>query len=401
MDFLSTWKGNKEYFDALQVLASLSGLFSNSTTPYLDYRLAENLFCKFFGASNEARSCTAYDARLQDLGIGIKTFILKKEQSIEKIAEFNKLKPELDQLSGLKLARKLGEFRNDRIQFADNTYGTTNRIYHIVGRTDHNLKIFNAAYEKINIDTIKVLRSKDGNLSFTDGLNEYTFNRSKSVLLKRFHVPQNDAINISVAMLADPLSSILKTFKNTIINPNARGLTMLMTNQISPLALKENLNKKPYIILPLYSCRKHKGIRFVPEKSGLNQWSARGRKRNENEVYIPIPKKIHDKFPTFFPPRNEHFILKLPNGESLSVKVCQDNGKALMSTHNADLGEWLLRKVLFKPVGELVTIDDLNRYGIDSVRIVNELEETSDGRKIYSILFASDIYESYEKFISI
>ncbi len=152
-----------------------------------------------------------------------------------------------------------------------------------------------------------------------------------------------------------------------------------------------------YIILPLYSNRG--GRKNVPEKSGLNQWNAGGRDRNENELYIPIPKKIHDKYPNFFPSRNEHFNLKLPNGQILSVKVCQDNSKALMSTHNADLGKWLLRQVLNKPIGELVTVDDLNRYGIDSVRIVNEHNITDDGRKIYSISFVSDEYESYETFI--
>jgi hypothetical protein len=43
----------------------------------------------------------------------------------------------------------------------------------------------------------------------------------------------------------------------------------------------------------------------VFERSGLNQWNARGRKRNESEVYIPIPKLIHDKFPNFFPGRQQ------------------------------------------------------------------------------------------------
>ena len=72
-------------------------------------------------------------------------------------------------------------------------------------------------------------------------------------------------------------------------------------------------------------------------------------------------------YPDFFPPRDEHFTLNLPDGSNLSAKVCQDNGKALMSTHNADLGEWILRKVLHKREGELVTMDDFYRFGIDSV----------------------------------
>jgi len=39
-------------------------------------------------------------------------------------------------------------------------------------------------------------------------------------------------------------------------------------------------------------------IIFYADKSGLNQWNARGRDRNPNEVYIPIPAEIHKNFPT-------------------------------------------------------------------------------------------------------
>ena len=80
--FLSNWRNNSTYFEMLQLMASISRLFSESATPYLDYRLAENLFCKYFNAQNDARSCTAYDARLSHLGIGIKTFILTLIMSI-------------------------------------------------------------------------------------------------------------------------------------------------------------------------------------------------------------------------------------------------------------------------------------------------------------------------------
>ena len=86
-NFITAWDTNAEYFEALKILASLSGLFADSTIPYLDYRLAENVFCRYFNAENEARSCTAYDAKINAIGIGIKTFILKNNQSTEKIAE--------------------------------------------------------------------------------------------------------------------------------------------------------------------------------------------------------------------------------------------------------------------------------------------------------------------------
>lgn len=384
-DFFTTWKNNSDYFEILQFLSSISGLFSDNVVPYLDYRLAENAFCKFFNASNEARSCTAYDAKLQGIGIGIKTFILKGDQSPEKIAEFNKLKSKLDPLHGIDLARKLGEFRNERIQFADNSYGTSHRIYHIVGRDKGLLRIFNTSYDYIDIENITISKYNDVGLWFDDGINEYSFNRSKSVLMKRFQVNSADYVDVPVEILPDPLSVLRDMLKKSIVSKE--------TGILTPPAITY-IKGTDYVILPLYSER---GGRNVAPKSGLNQWNAGGRKRDPNEVYIPIPKAIHNNYPNFFPPRDEHFSLELPDGSVLSAKVCQDGGKALMSTHNADLGLWLLRKVLQKPEGEIITIDDLDRVGIDSVRIINKHKYDDEGKKVYAISFASS-YESYSEF---
>ena len=79
----------------LKLMAQLSRLFSENEVPYLYYRLTENLFCRYYAAINDARSCTAYDARIAGIGIGIKTFGISSGSSTEKIAEFNKLKPQL------------------------------------------------------------------------------------------------------------------------------------------------------------------------------------------------------------------------------------------------------------------------------------------------------------------
>ena len=142
-NFLENWSKNNEYFEVLSIMGSLSRLFSDNTIPYLDYRLAENIFCKYFDAHNNSRDCTAYDAQLNNLGIGIKTFILKNDSSIEKIAEFNKLKPQLNPLIRKDLALKIAEFRNKRIDLANDTYGVNNANYHIVGRKEGLLRIFN------------------------------------------------------------------------------------------------------------------------------------------------------------------------------------------------------------------------------------------------------------------
>ena len=62
-------------------------------------------------------------------------------------------------------------------------------------------------------------------------------------------------------------------------------------------------------------------------------------------------------------------MLKLPDGRQMQSKICQDNGKALMSYSNRELGQWILRDVLGLKEGELLTYDKLQAIGIDSVRI--------------------------------
>lgn len=46
-------------------------------------------------------------------------------------------------------------------------------------------------------------------------------------------------------------------------------------------------------------------------------------KRNEDEIYIPIPSWIHKIYPNFFPTVEENFNLILPNKQVINAKVCQ------------------------------------------------------------------------------
>lgn len=385
--FIESWQSNNQYFEMLKLLASLSKLFSESATPYLDYRIAENLFCKYYSAINDARSCTAYDARLGKLGIGIKTFGIQNGTSVEKIAEFNRLKPELDKLNGKKLAIQLAEFRNDRIHVANNTYDIEKSIYHIVGRSNGVLKIFNTDYELIDINDIHEIRDRQTSISFISGNCFYNFNKSKSVLMKKFILPDQYK-EIPIDILSDPLQLLSELLKS-----NHKSEIQELTTE----STHTHIAGKDYVILPLYSTRNHT---IVPEKSGLNQWNASGRKRDENEVYIPVPKTIWNKFPNFFPDKDSPFELILPNGKSLSAKICQANGKALMSNPNSDLGEWILRKVLRKKPGELVTINDLAKYGIDSVRVEKKHKKNENDEEIYEISFTTSEYENYNDFIN-
>lgn len=60
----------------------------------------------------------------------------------------------------------------------------------------------------------------------------------------------------------------------------------------------------------------------------------------------------------------------------MSAKVCQDDGKAIMSNPNRDLGKWLLRDVLRLKQGELVTLDLLEKKGVNAVMFTKHSDGT-------------------------
>ena len=195
----------------------------------------------------------------------------------------------------------------------------------------------------ISIQDIQDIKERKSSIHFNDGINEYSFLKSKSTLTKRF-ITKSFLDEISIDILKDPLDA----------------LKFLIDND------EKIINAKNYetIYLPLYGANK-----TVFEKSGLNQWNAAGRKRDISEVYIPIRAIIHKLFPNFFPGREQSFTLILPNGKELKSKVCQAGDKALMSYSNRELGQWILRDVLKLKEGELLTYNKLQRIGIDAVRI--------------------------------
>lgn len=366
----------EEYVRELNAVASLSNLFSVSTAPLIYYRATENIYCKAFGAKNVARSdCTA-DAIFGNVGVGIKTFL--ENSPFQKIAEFNRLRPQYVNLSDYETIRKIAQFRNDRIRFTINNYGLNGMIYHCIIRNEAGLiRLHEEKMNPISISNIRVLYRYRNSISFTDGIENYEFNISKSTLFKQFNC-DSSFCEFKVIIIQNPID-FLTEFLDDL---EQRGL-------ITAIAKSE-----PSIIIPLYSENKSKG-RFIPPSSGLNQWNGyrgsykrdannnlvldnNGQKilvkkvaRDPNEVYIPFSKKLREQYPSFFPPRNTKWKMHLPNGKIIQMKVCQDDGKALMSDPNRDLGQWLLRDVLgFKPESRhILTYEDLERIGIDSVQI--------------------------------
>ena len=390
-----TKEKQKAYKDMLALIGSLSRLFSTAEEPYLYYRAHENIFAKYFEVENNSRSDDSADAcdLKNGLGIGLKTWV---GQDNQKVAEFGRLRPAYAGLEGIDLITAISEYRNLRIRTTMNIHGLKNMIYHIVKRVPHAMRIYEAAFDYIDIDHI-VIDEKRGNANstyFSDGKHTYHFSRSKNTLY----------------MIFDDME-LLDEFEVTIYDDPYEVLSALATeskNQGELLSTKETLpdlkKTTSRLCLRLYST-KADGTKFVAEKSGLNQWNGArssykidkttGKRikvketpRDINELYIPYPAEDRQRG-AFFSPRDTPFDLKMPDGTWISAKVCQQDGKAIMSNPNNLLGKWLLRDVLELQEGTKITYEMLKEYGIDSV-MFTKLDEGK-----YSIDFCE--LGTYEK----
>jgi len=346
-------------------MSSISSLFSESNTPYIDYRIVENLFCRCFNAENLSRSCIAIDARIGPIGVGIKTFV---DTPFQKIAEFDKKREYTDTGDVIEDACRVSELRNERLDFSKDAYAIDDFIYHYVVRRPNRLSIHECSMDYIDLDSIKVTKQTGKGFDFTDGKNRFRFSRSKSTILESFSL-EHSLYDFGVDFVEDPMRAIVEVYEGefTIGEPSSQSIV-----------------QKPTIVLPLFSTR---GGVHVPEKSGLNQWNAGGRRRDFDEIYIPYQKEDRDRIPGFFPARDTPFDLELPSGETISAKVCQDQGKAIMSNPNKELGRWLLRDVLHLDEGQLVTMDMLDSLGVNAVMFTKE-----DSGK-YSIDFTNIDYD--------
>ena len=348
-------KQNEEYTKLLNLVGSLSNLFSDSSVPYLYYRVAENVFCKAFEADNLSRSDCSIDARKNQEGLGLKTFLENNGKTFQKIAEFNKSRDvyRKHEKNPEQLMKIISELRNKRLSTTRALHNVDNMIYHCVTRLERKMYIYEQPMDLIKVDKLKLKGAGKNSVKFTDGINEYNFNISKSTLLKRF-VTKNP-LEIKVNILDNPFDLLQKFMEE--------NESILKPSGVSGL---------PSVFLPLYSMQ---GGKHVPQGSGLNGWNAGGRKRKEREVYIPVPIWIHEVFKGFFPGVDKPFNLHLPNKQVLNAKMCQTAkkgtkwGKAVMSNPNTALGEWLLDEVLKVKPGKLVTYRMLEEIGIDSVEI--------------------------------
>ena len=379
-------KQKENYKKMLKIVGSLSNMFSESDKPYLYYRCHENIFCKYFEAKNLSREDCSADAQKDNIGIGLKTWIGADNQ---KVAEFNKLKETYMNLSPYEMVCKIAKYRNERIRITKNLHGISEMIYHIVKRVPNAMQIYEYAFDTIDIKHIEVIDSKSSrkNIYFTDGKHIYNFNISKSTLYMIF---ENMILldSFEVDILDDPYSYLEK-----LLSQNSE-----MFSEVNRIIKKDNTHEQ--LCLRLYTINKTTKDKTVEEHSGLNQWNGFRKNtttnkcipRNPNELYIPYPAFDRNRSVGFFPPRDEIFELILPDGKTIQAKVCQSDGKAIMSNPNSELGKWLLRDVFELPEGKIVTYEMLKIYGIDSV-IFTKLDE-----KKYKIDFTE--VGTYEKLLN-
>lgn len=393
-----------EYLQSLNFFASISRVFSDSNIPFLHYRVMENVFCKSFNANNLARSDVSVDAKKDLTGIGLKTFLQKNGYTLQKIAEFNRQSYLFKGMTPKEIIKNVSNFRNKRLSFTKNAYNLEYMIYHLITRDTKKMMIFEEDMHFINIDRLNGIVKKNNTINFNDGINEYSFSLSKHTLFKRFDTNLKNALEVlNIEILSDPYDHI----KNKIFDYQESIEYSGDIKSDQPLYISEGVFDKNenyykiksnelqnYLILPLYSPKSNR----VEKKSGLNMWNASGRKRHPDEVYIPVPSWIHKSFPDFFPykdddyPKSYSFMVTLPNRKSvMSMKVTQAGGKAIQSDPNKDLGKWILRDILEIENYELVTKQDLDIIGIDSVILIKQTE-----RKFQIDFMKSGSYKEFE-----
>lgn len=412
------------YATLLRLVASLSRLFSDNDAPYVDSRFVERLFVQTTGATDLGRRDISFDAQFDDVGIGVKTFLAGTGNTKrEKVAEFTSYARD-GRFSGLSrkdLVYEVVAARNDRVLSDANELGIDleKSIYHCLIRMPGGAVVHEEAYGTISTKSLSPTNSSGvpiaswdemgAGVYFTDGISNYSYSTAKNVLMKQFTFDRHTNY-IPVEIIANPLDGLEGMIGSSasqdvpIINSMPRDNEQATLFGVSDTASTNLLPGVNYVVLPLYSSRNE--LNEVPKKSGINQWNASGRARKLGEAYLPIPITIHQHFPEFFPPRDSVFELKLPiRKESVSAKVCQDGGKALMTNPNYLLGEWLIG-VLHPSMprsqfGEIaVDVDpidyaDLLRIQKDSVRIV---KQSIDGVNKYSVEFAA--IGAYEEFLS-
>lgn len=399
---MSVWENytaeqRNEYIKFLQVYGALSNLFrqkQGDLIPYLDSKFQETVFARIFGGQNVDIGNTPHDVLsiFGDLrvGIGLKTWMGSKP-SFQKVMQLKRYQGEINQKRGNleELSVKISEIKNEKMRIDYERLGLreNSNIYHYITRDEGRFTVNECAYPLIDTSNLQNFSDSLTALSWSDGVKEYKYTYGDSQIWQKFDPDKNDSLileKFDVSIIEDPFDFLLKAYAQLIDLP------------------KEADHDMEEVYLPLYSFRSKE----VEEKSGLNAWNAAPKNKGSetprplNEVYIPIPREFHEKYPDFFikdifqfeKEREQYagdrlerpeirFSLHLPNGKVIPSLVTQSNMKSLQSGSNTEydesgkrygqsaLGQWLLIDVLGLRDRQLVTREWLIKKGTDSVRL--------------------------------
>lgn len=396
-----------EYTQFLQVYGALSNLFrqkQGDLIPYLDSKFQETVYAKIFNCQNVDIGNTPHDVLSVfgevRIGIGIKTW-MNSRPSFQKVMQLKRFQNEI--LKSLEtgeeeLALKISEIRNERMKSDYERLGLTEdkNIYHYVTRDEGKFVINECTYPLVDINSLKDFNLTKTAFSWSDGIKEYKYTFGDSQIWQKFDQSRNDTLILNkfdINIIEDPFEFLKNAYIELI------GIK------------KEKVEQDIYeVYLPLYSYQSKE----VEEKSGLNAWNAAPKNkvsntlRPLNEVYIPIPREFHNKFPDFFTKNifelerdrenytgdkinkpEARFHLQLPNGKRIPSLVTQSNMKGLQSGSYTEydengrrfgqsaLGQWLLIDVLGLKERKLVTREWLQKKGTDSVRLWRDKNDYS------------------------
>lgn len=396
----------KEYIQFLQVYGALTNLFrqkQGDMIPYLDSKFQETVFAKIFESQNVDIGNTPHDVVSifgdMRVGIGLKTWMSSKP-SFQKVMQLKRYQEEINQYKNdpYDLAAKISSIKNERMLSDYLRLGLKedNNIYHYVTRDEGRFVINECAYPLISIEKLSNFSMTPTAFTWSDGHKDYKYTFGDSQIWQKFDDTKKDTLlldKFDVQIIEDPFDFLLKSYLKLIENTK--------------------IEVKPEIVeayLPLYSYE----TKEVGEKSGLNAWNAAPKNKNSdtprplNEVYIPIPKEFHDKFPSFFTKNiiqviddrkkykgTDHrpevrFNIILPNGKTIPGLVTGDNMKGFQSGSNTErddhgkrygqaaLGQWLLVDVLGLRDREPVSREWLEKKGTDSIRLWRKVDDYSN-----------------------
>lgn len=205
------------------VITLCQPIMTDGEDGYLYYRTHEILFCKAFSAINLSRDDMSVDCSKQvspciNMGMALKTFLCKSKTKSEKIAEFDKKLRAFNGKSDREKIEFISNLRNQRIKDTKKLLNLTDMEYHCVARKRKNIKIYELPMVEIDLNNIKMLtkRKNCNNIPFTDGINTYIFDISKSTLKMKFEFLESylvDEFNIDNYLNIEQLLEIMDILK--------------------------------------------------------------------------------------------------------------------------------------------------------------------------------------------